>query len=274
MPEIYVSTSCLKGTGDLREILEVYSAHGIRNVELTGGLEYIRDLDGLLGHYPGTNFIIHNYFPPPREPFLMNLAAQDEMVREKSLAVCKRALDLCSRFGGGLYSFHPGFRVEGALELNFDLSGRRRVPYQDAFYSFTRSIEEISDYAMDRGVPIALENLEHKNEAYMMTRPEEFVRFQEIFPEVGVLLDLGHLKIASKRFGFEAKEFLSAVKDRVLAMNIHENDGIRDLHLEPLGSALMGHLEKLKCETVVLECRGLSMERILINLRALEQVCG
>ncbi len=75
MSEIYVSTSCLKGTGDLREILEVYRAHGIEKVELTGGLEYIQDPDGLLDHYSGTNFIIHNYFPPPCEPFLMNLAA-------------------------------------------------------------------------------------------------------------------------------------------------------------------------------------------------------
>jgi len=219
MSEIYVSTSCLKGTGNLRKILEVYSAHGIENVELTGGLEYIKDLDCLLGHYSGTNFIIHNYFPPPREPFLMNLAAQDETVRGKSLAICKRAMDLCSRFGCRLYSFHPGFRVESALGPNFDLSGRRLVPYKDAFRIFARSIEEISDYARSRGVPIALENLEHKNEAYMMTRPEEFARFQEIFPEVGVLLDLGHLKIASRRLDFEAKDLLEAVKDRVLAVH-------------------------------------------------------
>ncbi len=148
MSEIYVSTSCLKGTGDLREIQEVYSAHGIENVELTGGLEYIQDLDGFLDHYSGTNFIIHNYFPPPCESLLMNLAAQD------------------------------------------------------AFRIFARSIEKISDYARSRGVPIALENLEHKNEAYMMTRPEEFARFQEIFPEVGVLLDLGHLRVSSDKRSF------------------------------------------------------------------------
>lgn len=237
MSEIYISTSCLKGTGNLREILEVYSAHGIEKVELTGGLEYIQNLAGLLGHYPGTNFIIHNYFPPPREPFLMNLAAQDEKVRERSLAICKRAMDLCRRFGCGLYSFHPGFRVESTLGLDFDLSGRKPVPYRAAFCRFARSIEEISAYARSRGVPVALENLEHKNEAYMMTRPEEFARFQEIFPEVGVLLDLGHLKIASRRFGFEAKDLLRAVKGRVLAVHVHENDGIRDLQLKLQASA-------------------------------------
>jgi len=273
MSEIYISTSCLKGTGDLQEILEAYSAHGIEKVELSGGLEYTPNVVGLLNNHPRMNFIIHNYFPPPREPFIMNLAAQDEGVREKSVAVCRRAMDLCSQFGCSLYSFHPGFRVESTLGLNFALSSIDLVPYDVAFSKFTQSIEEISAYARSRGVKVALENLEHQNEAYMMTRPEEFEKFQKIFPEVGVLLDLGHLKIASRRFGFQEKDLLRAVKDNIVEVHIHENNGEKDLHLEPLRSAMMSGLERLECETVVLECHGLNMERIILNLRALEKAC-
>jgi hypothetical protein len=33
----------------------------------------------------------------------------------------------------------------------------------------------------------------------------------------------------------------------------------------------MGLLEDVDCETIVLECRNLNMERILLNLRALEK---
>ena len=272
MPEIFVSTSCLGGTRDLREILEIYSAHDIENVELSSGLDYLDDVKGILQKHSNLNLTIHNYFPSAREPFIMNLAAQDEPIREKSMAVCKRAIALCSQFGGRLYSFHPGFRVQETLDLNFEIRGKDLVSYDVAFGKFTRSIEDILAYAKSRGVKIALENLEHKNEAYMMTRPEEFAHFQEIFPEVGVLLDLGHLKIASSRLGFKVDDFLRTVKDSIQEVHIHENDGEQDLHSEPLNGDLMGLLKIVDCETVVLECRNLNIERILLNLRALEQI--
>lgn len=148
------------------------------------------------------------------------------------------------------------------------------VPYYRSFQAFCKSVEEILACSRRLGVKVALENLEHKNQVYMMTRPEEFARFQEIFPEVGVLLDLGHLKIASARLGYEVKEFLRAVQDNVLEVHIHENDGEQDLHLEPLGKEVMRQLEEIECEAVVLECRGLNMKRILLNQRALEKVCS
>jgi len=191
----------------------------------------------------------------------------------RSIAVCKRGIDLCHKFGGRLYSFHPGFRVLRTLGLDFEIAGEDIVSYDAAFGKFTRSIEGIVAYAKSRGVKIALENLEHKNEAYMMTRPEEFAHFQDIFPEVGVLLDMGHLKIASNRLGFKASDFLRTVQDNVLEVHIHENDGEKDLHREPLKGDLMGLLDIVDCDTVVLECRNLNMKRIILNLRALEQVC-
>jgi len=273
MPEIFVSTSCLSGMRDLGEILKIYSAHGIRNVELSGGLDYVDNVEGILRMYPHLNFIIHNYFPPVREPFIMNLAAQDELIRERSVTVCEKAIDLCLRFDCRLYSFHPGFRVEKTLDLNFEIHGKDLVSYDAAFGKFTRSIEDVLVYAKSRGVKIALENLEHKNEAYMMTRPEEFAHFQEIFPEVGVLLDLGHLKIASTRLGFKVNDFLRTVQDNVREVHIHENDGEKDLHREPKNGEVMSLLERVDCGTVVLECRNLNMEQIIHNLLALEQVC-
>jgi sugar phosphate isomerase/epimerase len=272
MPKIFVSTSCLGGTRSLQEILSVYSSHGIENVELSGGLDYIEDVAAVLKQYSHLSFVIHNYFPPAKVPFIMNLAAQDEGVRMRSVGMAKRAVELCHYYGLGLYSFHPGFRQEESLELGFELSSSRVVTYGSAFRAFCRSVEEILEGARRLRVDVAVENLEHKNRAYMMTRPEEFLRFQEIFPEVGVLLDLGHLKIASRRLGFKATDFLRAVQDNVLEVHIHENDGQVDMHEEPLKSDLMGLLEDVDCETIVLECHNLNIERILLNLRALEKV--
>lgn len=125
MPEIYVSTSCLKGTKDLGNILETYRSHGIGNVELGSGLEYVEGVEAVLQKYSEMNFIVHNYFPPAKEPFVMNLAAQDDGIRRRSVEVCKGALDLCGKLGYPLYTFHPGFRLDGTLDLGFELSSFR-----------------------------------------------------------------------------------------------------------------------------------------------------
>lgn len=271
MKRVFVSTSCLGCSRDLQEILECYDACGIENVELSGGLDYADDMEDSIKRYSHLNYIIHNYFPPVRAPFIMNLAAQDDSIREKSIELCKTAIDLCAHFKPRLYSFHPGFRVKETLGSNFEIDGRMLVSYEDAFCKFAKSVEEISKHARSKGVNIALENLEHKNDAYMMTRPEEFLRFLKIFPEVGVLLDLGHLNIASRKLNFKPMNFLGVVRESIAEVHIHENDGAKDLHLEPINGDLIEMLASIDCKVIVLEARGLNMERILLNLRFLEE---
>lgn len=272
---IFVSTSCLKGTRRLDEILEIYAGHGIKNIELGSGLEYVEDVGGLLGRYhDDMNFIVHNYFPPAEEPFIMNLASQDETIRRSSLIICKNAIELCHTFGYGLYSFHPGFRVNRSLELSFDMTSASVVSYHAAFENFSRSIEEIIAYAKKRKIDIAIENLEHKNEAYMMTGPEEFEIFLDIFPDVGVLLDLGHLKIASKKLNFSMDEFIKTVDENIFGVHIHENDGVSDLHLEPKNSEILKYLDYVDCGRVILESRDLDIEQIICNFEVLEAYWG
>lgn len=267
---IFVSTSCLEGVKDLAEVLDIYSSHGIENVELGSCHEYIEDVESTLREYSDLNFVVHNYFPPAREPFIMNLAAQDGRVRTDSIAVCKRAIDLCHKFSYDLYSFHPGFRVKETLGLKFDLTSNQIVPYEAAFEKFTASLEEISTYAESRGVKVALENLEHQNQAYMMTRPEEFERVLDLFPELGVLLDMGHLKIASRKFGFAMEDFIKRVGNNIAAVHIHENDGEKDLHLEPMGGDLVGYLSSINSDLIVLEGRFMDANRIAANVKFLE----
>jgi sugar phosphate isomerase/epimerase len=266
---IYVSTSCLKDGKDLFFVLDLYSKCGIQNIELGSNHDYVEGMEELLKRHSKKNFIVHNYFPPAKVPFMMNLAAQDERTRIKSVEVSKKAIDLCSRLGYPLYSFHPGFRVEKTLDSDFGLSSHI-VPYEESFKRFLISLEEIAEYARKAKVSIALENLEHKHEAYMMTRPFEFKMFLETFPNMGVLVDLGHLKIASQKFGFCIEDFLGVVRYNIAAMHIHENDGRGDLHTEPTNSGLLRYLNYVNCDKIILECRGLSIDRIIRGLDTLE----
>jgi sugar phosphate isomerase/epimerase len=160
MQELIISTSCLGGTKDLQEILDIYSAQGIKMVELSGGLDCTGDAEGTLRKHSHFNFTIHNYSPPAREP-----------------AICKKAIDLCARFHCQLYSFHLGFRVGKTLGLDFKIAGDGLVTYEAAFRKFAISVEDILAHSRNRGVKIALENLEHKNEAYM--NPHSYVKLSE-----------------------------------------------------------------------------------------------
>jgi len=270
--KVYASTSCLKDCRDLAHVLDLYGRAGIKNIELGSSHEHIKDVHSLLSQYRGMDFTVHNYFPPARDPFIMNIAAQDNIIRDRSLEVCRAAIDLCSYLGASIYSFHPGFRVHGTLDGSFDLYGSV-VPYEKAFEVLAESIESILSYAREHRVAVAIENLEHRNDAYMMTGPREFEELLDVFPELHVLLDLGHLKIASRRLGFTVDDFISCVREHVVGIHLHENDGVSDLHLEPLKSDMLKCLPQLSCPNIILECRNSSLGNIVRNLRALERYC-
>lgn len=85
------------------------------------------------------------------------------------------------------------------------------------------------------------------------------------------MLDLGHLKIASRKLGFMIEDFLCCVSDRAAGIHLHENDGLSDLHFEPLNSKILIYRKWTGGKVVVPESRGLRMERIMPNKRALDQ---
>ena len=69
--------------------------NGFTNIELSGGTEYYdnfeNDLINLKKEFD-LNYLIHNYFPPPLEHFVLNLASTDKDIYEKSLSHYKRAI--------------------------------------------------------------------------------------------------------------------------------------------------------------------------------------
>ena len=146
-------------------------------------------MEGLLNRYSDKQFLIHNYFPPAKRAIYYEPCCPGREVAHPEHCSLQEAIDLCSLLNCPLYSFHPGFRVYDTLEENFNLA-QPIVPYEEAYEAFSRSLEEILSFARERGIGIAVENLEHKNDAYMMnaymmTRPDEFSRLQRRLPGIG-----------------------------------------------------------------------------------------
>lgn len=234
---IYVSTSCLSSKYDLSGILDVYSKIGIQNVELGVCTDSTLDVVRIIKKY-NFNYIIHHYFPPPDRPFIINLASQNRQIREKSIVQIIKSINFCVDFNINFFSFHAGFRVDPDINLNFNFDN---IPeYEDSFNLFKESVEEIADFAEKRNVKVAIENnvlseynlIDGQNKLLLLCELWEFERlFSEIKSKnLGILLDIGHLKVTSNLLKFDANKFIKNLINQILAVHIHDNNGKVDEH--------------------------------------------
>ena len=82
---------------------------GIKDIELSGtrySKNNIKDLEKFLKL---SNLQVHNYFPPPEKPFVLNLASMDEVIANETINHIMYALDVCKTLKSNYYSFHAGF---------------------------------------------------------------------------------------------------------------------------------------------------------------------
>ena len=235
----YVSTSCLGFGKKASDIVKIYQDNGIKNIELGAshvyeeGIEdYIKQLDA--------NFIIHGFFPPSKEYFVMNLASIDKRILRLSLEQVKRMIDLAVKLKAPLCSFHSGFRVNSE-HLGKKFEAKDIVPYDKAFDIFIESIKEILKYTEGKNVKIAVELnvlnefniINSKNELLLMC---EYWEIEELFKRInsdnlGILLDLGHLKVTSNWLNFDKDDFVEKVAEKVFEIHLHDNDSKFDSHL-------------------------------------------
>lgn len=234
---MYYSTSCLSDRYRLSQILDIYNKRGIKNVELGACNEPDIDLN-ILKNYD-FNYLVHNYFPPPKNKFIINLASQNNEIRDKSVFQIIRSIDFCTDFGINLFSFHAGFRIDP--DMNFRFRDRDNIPeYETSFNTFKESVLGIVDYAERSGVKVAIENnviqehnlVDGENKLMLMC---EFWEFKRLFDEIrsdnlGILLDLGHLKINSNVLNFNREDFVSRMSNKTFAVHLHTNNGRVDEH--------------------------------------------
>ena len=88
---VFVSTG---GFSDKRpidasqEMIEV----GITDIELSSGIDENIDLNDFIKLKDKCNFQIHIYFPPPKDPFVFNLASLDQDIAKLSFEHAKTAV--------------------------------------------------------------------------------------------------------------------------------------------------------------------------------------
>lgn len=238
---IYISSLCSTKKRIADSVLELVQL-GFRNIELTGETEFYenleRDLMDLKDRYK-LSFLIHNYFPPQPEEFVLNLASKSLDSKKKALNLIKQAVSLSRKFGEDLYSVHPGFRNDLIPQLKdgFFMKEDERVNSRQDLY---QTIDMILDEIIPEGFRIAVENLSPKSSTELysfLCSPEDIEQFLDYYhnrPDVGIVLDFGHLNVASARLNFDKNEVLNNLffkyRDQIFEIHISENNGQADSH--------------------------------------------
>lgn len=276
----FISTSCING--DLPTVLNVYDRLGIKNIELGVYNYYINDLKAILEKY-NFNYIVHHYFPPPQKQFIINLASSDEKILNRSLNQILNSIDFCEKFNINFLSIHSGFRVDPDINLKFNT---KKIPkYENSFNIFVDSVKKIVDHAENSNVKIAVENnviarhnlIDGENKLLLMCEANEFENlFKEVRSEnLGILLDLGHLKVNANILKFDMNTFVNRTKKYVSAVHIHENNGFIDEHncIKNGDDILELFFEYFKAVDIpsVLECKFRNEKEINNTLNLLEK---
>jgi len=275
---IYASTNCLKNPKNLISVLNKYEEAGIENVEL-GSVHNYFDVKELKKY--NFNFLIHNYFPPPKISFNFNLASSDSLILKKSISLAQSAIDLCADINSPLYTFHAGFTVDPS-KLGKPFERKNIVDKTKSLQIFYDSLGIIIDYAKKSGISIAMEPnvvekfnlINGKNKLLLMSDYDEIHDLYCILNknDLGILLDLGHTAVTSYWLNFNKDEFVKNCSDKVSAIHISNNDGMKDQHKSLTSNCWqVTKLKMFKKIPIILETMNLDVTQIKGNIEIVKE---
>lgn len=237
---IYVSSSCVK-SDKIADAVRILADHGFRNIELSGGTELYDDLESDLLQLKksyGLKYLCHNYFPPPSEPFVLNLASLDDKVAQMSFEHCKKAIDLSKTLGAKQFAFHAGFLINIPLDqIGKRIEKKELFNREKALDQFHNQLKELIEYSGDE-VKLYIENnvLSSANyDEFDQTDPFFFTQSSNLTEAVGdtgilFLLDLAHLRVSCNSLGSDYTSELKNLIDRTDYIHLSGNDGKADLN--------------------------------------------
>lgn len=278
---IYISSSCLKEKYIGKAVTDL-AAHGFKYIELSGGTDYYdgitSDLVRLKKRY-GLTFLIHNYFPPPKDHFVINLASLDDDIYQKSIQHLLTGLALAKQLGCDRFSFHAGFYINipvqqiGKKILNTAIADKAQ-----AIARFCEGYRTLQTKA--HGLPIYVENNVVSQYTYqefgnhnplMLTTYEEY---QDLKAQLDfrLLLDVGHLKVTAQTLGLDFAKQYRALAAETNYLHLSDNDGTADTNalIDPQG--VFWHA--LACENLHNKHMTFEMSADLAALKEFGQFLG
>jgi len=233
---IFLSTTCFN-KDSLEEIIKISRGNGITNLEISGGLEFIdeKKLVDLFEENIDINFRFHNYFPIPKNPFVINLASNKTC--EKSIKNILKGIKYASQYGKKVFSFHAGLRFDpiasnlGKTQLEYKI-----INFDLSYKILEKSIGQIIKNKKDDTI-ICIENnvVERKNflpgnNKYIFSdlKDSDFINKLIKNYNIKILLDVAHLKVSSNTLKFDPFKFIDEYQNSIYIVHLSDNSGIND----------------------------------------------
>ena len=184
------------------------------------------------------NFILHNYFPRPKEDFVLNIASKNLNTYKNCIQLVKNAINLSSKIGSEIYGIHAGYLADSFADKNGNFVFNKSLNnYSDSLEKSSIFLNNILNFAKNKKVKILIENLFPFNKINnsLFCTSDQINDLMEIIPkDIGILLDLGHLQISSKFYGLkkekELEKILKKYSNKIFEVHLSENNKVNDLH--------------------------------------------
>lgn len=234
---IYISTGGFRDRTADGVSAELIGA-GAKSIELSGGEYSDTLLSDLQALGPLASFQVHNYFPPPADPFVLNLGSLDSQVGDRSVAHVEQALRWCAALGADRYSFHAGFLLDPKVdELGKRIPSRSLFGRDECIEVFVSRVSRLAQLAEKAGVALMIENnvlsarnaQEFSANPLLMCDPQECHEIMAKLPSsVGQLIDVAHLKVSANSLNFDPVQMFDVCHDRITAYHLSDNNGLED----------------------------------------------
>ncbi len=233
---IYVSSSCVK-FNKISESVAFLADNGFKNIELSGGTNYYPEFeDDLLELKEKYNlsYLVHNYFPPPKTHFVLNLASLNDQIFNDSIEHYLRAINLAKKIGANKYGLHAGYFVDPSVkELGKKFKNSPIVNKDKAIERFCEGFEILKKEAdqiklyIENNV-ISASNYETYGEnILMLTNCDEYTQLKKRL-NFDLLLDLAHLKVSSRTLGLDFEKEINTLWAATDYIHLSDNDGFHD----------------------------------------------
>ena len=215
-----------------------YLKNNIKNIELSSGLHSKNILTELNKLKRKANIRIHNYFPPPKIPFVLNLCSRNSSNLKKTINHIKQGIVLAKKTNSKYYSFHAGFRFDPEIkELGKKISKKKLMNKSMAYKIFYQRLIKINEFAKKNKIKLLVENnvISEKNlkefrvNPFLLTNPKEIEKFfSNLDNNIGLLFDVAHFKVSSNSEKFDLKRGYKKIYKYIKAIHLSDNDGKAD----------------------------------------------
>jgi len=226
---------------------------------------------------------LHNYFPPPENHFVINIASLNQEIYSKSIEHCLKAINLSKKFGSKKYSVHAGFLVDPRPK---DLKNRQVKKINELYNEEEavlkmKSSLNIFEKEAGKDLKIYFENnvLNKKNlnkfckNPFLLTDKGSYNKLKKNF-NFNLLLDLAHLKVSCNTLGLNFYEEAEYLFDQTDYLHLSGNDDVEDRNSTISSDTKLKNFltsKKLKNKTVTLEVYD-KLENIIKDYHFLESL--